>query len=47
MLRRALEMFPEMRCKVMTALTKVMSRRLVQTTDALVSQRQMACSRLQ
>jgi CRP-like cAMP-binding protein len=47
MLRRALEMFPEMRCKVMTALTHVMARRLVQTTDALVSQRQIACSRLQ
>ena len=42
MLRRALEMYPEMGYKVTKALAVVMSRRLRQMTDVLVSERSTA-----
>ena len=38
MLRKAFQMYPDIGCKVMTALSAVISRRLVQTTEALLRQ---------
>ena len=40
-LRRALAMYPEMGYRVMTALSAVMSKRLKQTTEALINERQV------
>ena len=42
MLRRALDLYPEMGFKVMRSLSAVMSRRLSQTTEALIKQREMS-----
>lgn len=40
MLRRAMDMYPEMGYKLMMSLAVVMSTRLRQTTDALISERE-------
>ena len=42
MLRRGLDMYPEMGYKAMTALSEVVARRLRQTTDALINERQVS-----
>lgn len=42
LLRRALDVCPEMGYKVMMSLSAVMSRRLRQTTEALISERQVS-----
>ena len=42
MLRRGLDMYPEMGYKVMNALSNVVSRRLRQTTDTLINERQVS-----
>ena len=41
MLRRGLEMYPEIGNKVMKALSEVISRRLRQTTEALINEREV------
>lgn len=41
MLRKALAMYPEMGFKVMEALSEVMSKRLRQTTEALIDKREL------
>lgn len=40
LLHKALEVYPAIGFKVMTSLSKIMSRRLRQTTDALISERE-------
>ena len=42
LLRRVLDLYPELGYKVMMSLSAVMSRRLRQTTEALVSERQVS-----
>ena len=46
MLRKALDMYPEMGFKVMKSLSGVMGRRLSQTTEALISAQQVSLSGL-
>ena len=41
-LRKVLESYPEMGFKVMSSLSSVMSRRLRQTTESLISQREVS-----
>ena len=42
MLRRAFDMYPEMAYKVMRSLSSVISRRLKQTADTLISERKLS-----
>ena len=46
MLRKALDMYPEMGFKVMKSLSGVMGRRLAQTTEALINAQQVSLSGL-
>ena len=46
MLRRALDMYPVMGYKVMMSLSRVMSRRLRQTTESLIDERRVSTAGL-